>query len=204
MEGAAPPSVPPTAPTGPSGATAQTGGFAQAGDSSSPSAAAAPAAGTSTTTQDTTTPVVPITSQFGFLAPAGLPGSGAIPMPLYASGAGGGLASSPNVPKPGTSIDPATGRPHQAGLTRAELEQMRAKGKGLLDPTPQAETARRSSVVKNQFGVMAGEEAINSTREGQRLSQLDGREQAARQLGGTATTTGAEKELPGGYGRKLP
>ncbi|KAL1405290.1 hypothetical protein Q8F55_008917 [Vanrija albida] len=38
----------------------------------------------------------------------------------------GGLASSPNVPRAGATIDPATGKPHQAGLTRAELEAKRA------------------------------------------------------------------------------
>jgi hypothetical protein len=36
-------------------------------------------------------------------------------------GGQGGLASSPNVPRPGASIDPATGKPFAAGLTRAEL-----------------------------------------------------------------------------------
>ncbi|KIY54976.1 hypothetical protein I307_05737 [Cryptococcus deuterogattii 99/473] len=39
---------------------------------------------------------------------------------------GGGLASSPNVPKPGTSINPQTGKPHTAGLTRAQLEAQKA------------------------------------------------------------------------------
>lgn len=38
---------------------------------------------------------------------------------------GGGLQSSPNVPRPGATIDPNTGKPHQAGLTRAELQAKR-------------------------------------------------------------------------------
>lgn len=37
---------------------------------------------------------------------------------------GGGLGSSPLVPKTG-SIDPKTGEPHKAGLTRAELQAKR-------------------------------------------------------------------------------
>lgn len=37
---------------------------------------------------------------------------------------GGGLQSSSNVPRPG-SIDPKTGKPHQEGLTRAELQAKR-------------------------------------------------------------------------------
>lgn len=42
----------------------------------------------------------------------------------------GGLASSPNVPAPGSSIDPATGQPHTAGITRAELEARKAAAVG--------------------------------------------------------------------------
>ena len=42
-------------------------------------------------------------------------------------GFGGGLGSSPNVPAPGTSINPATGLPHSAGLTRQELAAMKAQ-----------------------------------------------------------------------------
>lgn len=53
----------------------------------------------------------------------------------------GGLASSPNVPRPGATIDPATGKPHTAGLTRAELEAKRAfeaanSGGGGLQSSP--------------------------------------------------------------------
>jgi hypothetical protein len=117
-------------------------------------------------------------------------------------GEGGGLASSPNVPKPGTSINPETGKPHTAGVTRAELEATKAKGENLPDPTPQ-EAERGQSSVKNQFDVPAGQEAMH-TVEGRRLSDLSGREQAAKQLVGStgeqAATPG--QELPGGWGRE--
>ncbi|OCF32178.1 hypothetical protein I316_06092 [Kwoniella heveanensis BCC8398] len=156
----------------------------------------------------------------------------------------GGLQSSPLVPKPGTSIDPATGKPHTAGLTRAELqakraaeaaaaatgsspssqpassaeippnqhgtsgvsneelEQIKNKGADLLDPTPLALQARRSSHSQSQSGFAP---------DGRRLSDLTGREQAARQLAGTAvppnvgTAPGAGEitpglELPGAWG----
>lgn len=49
--------------------------------------------------------------------PTGNSGFGAV--------AGGGLQSSPLVPRPGATIDPATGKPHVAGLTRAELQAKR-------------------------------------------------------------------------------
>ena len=52
--------------------------------------------------------------------------SGAAP-PAGAAGLAGGLGSSPNVPTPGTSINPATGLPHTAGLTRQELAAMKAE-----------------------------------------------------------------------------
>ncbi|ORY28138.1 hypothetical protein BCR39DRAFT_535598 [Naematelia encephala] len=121
-----------SAPSGPanpssilSGATAQTSGFTDA------AAAASPPSSTHTGPTMTET-------QFGYMA---MPGLNASPKPPMAfgfgvgglgGGGGGGLASSPNVPKPGTTIDPATGKPHTAGLTRAELEAKRtaeAKGK---------------------------------------------------------------------------
>lgn len=51
----------------------------------------------------------------------------------YGAATGGGLASNPNVPRPGTSIDPNTGKPHQEGLTRAELEARRAAEKDKKD-----------------------------------------------------------------------
>lgn len=102
-------------------------------------------------------------------------------------GGGGGLASSPNVPKPGTSINPATGQPHTAGLTRAELEAIRAKNTGTLDTAPLT------------AGILTG-----NTADHRRVSDLTGREQAARQLAGNVQTDVITpgKELPGGWGRK--
>jgi hypothetical protein len=50
---------------------------------------------------------------------------GAFGVTNYSSGAGG-LQSSPNVPAPGSSIDPSTGKPFSAGMTRAELEAKKA------------------------------------------------------------------------------
>lgn len=58
--------------------------------------------------------------------------------PIAGSAGGGGLASSPNVPRPGTSIDPATGKPHTAGLTRAELEAKKAAAASELSGREQA------------------------------------------------------------------
>lgn len=94
----------------------------------------------------------------------------------------GGLASSPNVPKPGTSISQLTGKPHTEGLTRAELAAMREKGKGLLDPSPPHEVARRSSYVSKPQSGLSPEKGTDIPRQGRRLSDLSGREQAARQL----------------------
>jgi hypothetical protein len=50
---------------------------------------------------------------------------GAFGVTNYAPGAGG-LQSSPNVPAPGSSIDPSTGKQFSAGMTRAELEAKKA------------------------------------------------------------------------------
>lgn len=174
---------------GPSGATAQTGGFAQAGTGSTPAASSSlssspPKAGTfsSLTNQ---------LNSFGFApgpdpASAGnaVPSGFVPPSEALGSGFGGGLASSPNVPRPGASIDPATGKPHTAGLTREELEARRAAAQGPLDTAP-------------------------SSLDGRRLSEMSGKEQAARQL--TSGLDGASdgglitpgKELPGGWGREL-
>ena len=91
----------------------------------------------------------------------------------FNSGSGSGLGSSPNVPKPGSTIDPATGQPHKKGLTRAELAAMQAK-----------------SATESQGGAGV-------------YSDLSGREQAARQLLSTANTSGQITpglELPGGWG----
>ena len=95
-------SVPLVAPPGPSGATAQTSGFAEPTQSTS-SGIANPAS---------------VTSAFA-------------PAAAAAGSFGGGLASSPNVPQPGTTIDPATGKPHVAGMTRAELEAKKAMAAGV-------------------------------------------------------------------------
>ncbi|WVQ84892.1 hypothetical protein IAT38_007055 [Cryptococcus sp. DSM 104549] len=186
-----------------------------------------------------------------------------------AFGGAGGLGSSPNVPAPGTSINPETGKPHTAGLTRAELEakkaaalaslnsasasapstgsaipssqpaassatsglspeeleHIRQKGADLLDPAPQAEQARRSSV--SQGG-------LATAGHPRRPSDVSGREQAAKQLAGVypagaqSATSGSPKdtsrrlshletdgastagsstpgqEMPGGWGQTKP
>jgi hypothetical protein len=51
---------------------------------------------------------------------------GAFGVTNYASAGAGGLQSSPNVPAPGSSIDPSTGKQFSAGMTRAELEAKQA------------------------------------------------------------------------------
>jgi len=171
---------------GVSGATAQTGGFAVAGNDPvhSFSNTAAEFANDSFSPNDRS------------IAASGPP-SGFVPS-FEGGGFGGGLASSPNVPNPGTSINPETGKPHTAGLTRAELEAIRAKGAGLLDPSPHTDVVRESSVVVGSSG----------SAETQPLSELSGREQAARQLTGTASAVGdggemtPGLELPGGWGRE--
>lgn len=123
------------------GATAQTSGFAQAGSSSSP---ANPAQSASTSAPISDAQPKP-TSRSSFAAPTfsssastGIfPTSAAIPAQYgYLSGGfgggivapttTGGMQSSPNVPAPGTSIDPTTGKPFSAGMTRAELEAKKA------------------------------------------------------------------------------
>ena len=128
----------------------------------------------------------------------------------FGGGFGGGLASSPNVPAPGTYINPETGKPHTAGLTRAELEAIRAKGADLLDQAPHHEVARRSSLTTPAIASGSGSGGVGP--DGRRLSDLTGREQAARQLTGTAGTSGLVGdggemtpglELPGGWGREL-
>ena len=60
---------------------------------------------------------------------------GAFGVTNYASGGAGGLQSSPNVPAPGSSIDPSTGKQFSAGMTRAELE---AKNAAALNGRQQA------------------------------------------------------------------
>ncbi|ODO05455.1 hypothetical protein L198_02148 [Cryptococcus wingfieldii CBS 7118] len=128
---------------------------------------------------------------------------------------GPGLASAPGVPKPGKSINPETGKPHTAGITRAELEARKAakaaelspseadhiksKGADLLDPAPQTEQIRRGSLT-----------APTTER---RPSDVSGREQAARQLlaaqineAETASpgTSTPGQEMPGAWGDNKP
>jgi hypothetical protein len=138
---------------------------------------------------------VPPSGPVGATASAGIaPAPGGPAGPGFGGITGGGLASSPNVPRPGTTINPATGKPHTAGLTRAELEQIKSQQK--VD-----EQNRRASFVKSQFGVLASDDAAVNTKEGRRLSELPGREQAAKQLAGTTEGVATPgKELPGGWG----
>ncbi|TYJ53712.1 hypothetical protein B9479_005679 [Cryptococcus floricola] len=128
---------------------------------------------------------------------------------------GPGLASAPGVPKPGQSINPETGKPHTAGITRAELEARKAantaelspseadhigsKGADLLDPAPQTEQIRRGSLT-----------APTTER---RPSDVSGREQAARQFlaaqineaeTASAGTSTPGQEMPGAWGDNKP
>ncbi|WVQ72977.1 hypothetical protein IAR50_002540 [Cryptococcus sp. DSM 104548] len=133
---------------------------------------------------------------------------------------GPGLASAPGVPKPGTSINPETGKPHTAGITRAELQARKAaaaqagaqaeispseadhiksKGADLLDPAPQTEQIRRGS--------------LTAPAPERRPSDVSGREQAARQLlaaqineAETASvgTSTPGQEMPGAWGDNKP
>lgn len=91
-------------------------------------------------------PVASVNAVLADLNPSGRVGTGAVPGATASSSApsavsnpslssgfggfGGGLASSPNVPAPGSSIDPSTGLPHTAGITRAELEARKAASAG--------------------------------------------------------------------------
>jgi len=99
-----------------------------------------------------------------------------------AAGLAGGLASSPNVPVPGTSINPATGQPHTEGITRAELDAMKAKGGSLLDPVPTASEIRRASIIKQNFVVP---DNSLSGLDPQVQKEMSGRAQAAAQLAGS-------------------
>ncbi|KAK4689345.1 hypothetical protein P7C73_g761, partial [Tremellales sp. Uapishka_1] len=110
---------------------------------------------------------------------------------------GGGLASSPNVPRPGTSINPETGKLHTAGITRVELE---AKKAAALKAEEEAEAKEVEAESQNTSSV-AGTTS--------HLEELSGREQAARQLAGlgtpppastastiTSTTMGPKSTIP--------
>jgi hypothetical protein len=113
------------------GATAHTSGFVEPKDTSSSTSSAIPAASSSTTTAPSTFSAAPaVTPATAILGSAGIPAQfgytgGAFGVTNYSSGAGG-LQSSPNVPAPGSSIDPSTGKPFSAGMTRAELEAKKA------------------------------------------------------------------------------
>ena len=143
------------------GATAHTSGFVEPKDSSS-SSSAIPTASSSTAVPSSMATAPAVTPATAILGSAGIPAQfgymgGAFGVTNYASGGAGGLQSSPNVPAPGSSIDPSTGKQFSAGMTRAELEAKNA-------------------------------------------AELNGRQQAARQLAGGLETPG--KELPGGWGRE--
>jgi hypothetical protein len=113
------------------GATAHTSGFVEPKDTSSTSSAIPAASSSSSTTAPSTFSAAPaVTPATAILGSAGIPAQfgymgGAFGVTNYSSGAGG-LQSSPNVPAPGSSIDPSTGKPFSAGMTRAELEAKKA------------------------------------------------------------------------------
>lgn len=162
-----------------SGATAQTSGFAQAGsDSHSFGNPVQPPSGGVDSLDTGRRASAGQYGGIGGLNGGLVGGFGGGYLPVT-----GGLQTSPNVPKPGTSIDPATGKPHTAGLTRAELE------------------AKKAAAAE---GLTAGTLTGNAT-DHRPVSDLTGREQAARQLAGgvqsDVMTPG--KELPGGWGRKF-
>jgi hypothetical protein len=113
------------------GATAHTSGFVEPKDTSSTSSAIPAASSSSSTAAPSTFSAAPaVTPATAILGSAGIPAQfgymgGAFGVTNYSSGAGG-LQSSPNVPAPGSSIDPSTGKPFSAGMTRAELEAKKA------------------------------------------------------------------------------
>ena len=142
----------------------------------------------------------------------------------------GGLGSAPNVPRPGTSIDPSTGQPYHAGLTRAELDAKKAQEASLSElaavpgsqpkqtfgsagPPPGSSTAGLAEGVDAPTGGAPGSRfsqmanpvtASGSSITGPDMSALTGREQAGRQLTATVPEMTPGLELPGGWGRKSP
>jgi hypothetical protein len=88
-------------------------------------ASAVPESTPTTAPVDTLPPAAfaPAASSAGLIPP----GPGAALSGFTGGLGGGGLASSPNVPVPGTTINPETGLPHTAGLTRAELQAQKAR-----------------------------------------------------------------------------
>jgi hypothetical protein len=106
------------------GATSHTGGFADAGASSSASAIS-PLTGSTAAPQSSS--FAP--SATSALGSAGVPfgySGGVFGVGVAPGAPSGGMQSSPNVPAAGTSIDPSTGKPFSAGMTRAELEAKKA------------------------------------------------------------------------------
>nr|ODN94127.1 hypothetical protein L203_00303 [Cryptococcus depauperatus CBS 7841] len=115
---------------------------------------------------------------------------------------GAGLASSPNVPRPGTTIDPETGKPHTAGLTREELAKKRAAEAELSEAAATVTHAASTTALErdpsqdqtglireNSTNVLGSapqkEEArkeSTGSQNSRKLSDLSGREQAAIQL----------------------
>ncbi|WWC91545.1 uncharacterized protein L201_006491 [Kwoniella dendrophila CBS 6074] len=112
-----------------------------------------------------------------------------------------------------TSVQPS------GEISQDELKQIQEKGKELLDPTPHHQQARRSSSPKAPFSALPSVSEDNTvkphatalTKDGRRLSDLSGREQAARQLVGNTLQPPSNSrqdsglitpglELPGGWG----
>nr|ODO00480.1 hypothetical protein L204_02474 [Cryptococcus depauperatus CBS 7855] len=115
---------------------------------------------------------------------------------------GAGLASSPNVPRPGTTINPETGKPHTAGLTREELAKKRAAEAELSEAAATVTHATSTTALErdpsqdqtglireNSTNVLGSapqtEEArkeSTGSQNSRKLSDLSGQEQAAIQL----------------------
>ncbi|KAL7418283.1 hypothetical protein Q5752_006739 [Cryptotrichosporon argae] len=92
------------------------------------------------------------TAQTGGFAQAATDLDDNAPPAAFASSgfAGGGLGSSPNVPQPGHSIDPASGKPYAAGLTRAELLAKRETG----EHAPLADLSGREQAARQLVGTV--------------------------------------------------
>ncbi|WRT70391.1 uncharacterized protein IL334_007389 [Kwoniella shivajii] len=137
----------------------------------------------------------------------------------------GGLGYSPLVPKPGTSINPATGQLHSQGLTRADLQAKKAAEAAAITAQVSPSTSvKPEELSQDEWKHIQekGADLLDPTPQTQQVrrgstagisSELSGREQAARQLAGaipksaipsfTRTSTGEMTpglELPGGWG----
>lgn len=119
--------------------------------------------------QSGTTPSVPVPVDYT-APPAGLAGAGEQPigglpaigssgLGLGGAGDGGGLASNPNVPAPGTSINPATGLPHTAGLTRQELAALKAQQEHSKSITEMSGRQQAAAQLVGAGPVVAGQPA---------------------------------------------